>query len=291
MKTAKHGPSARRASGEPAPKVRPDRSGLLHVELISVGRELLRGRIVDGNSQFLAGFFSARGALIRRIVVVDDNDRAITGALLEALERNPNLVVVSGGLGVAADDRTLAAVAAALGRPLTVSQPARDMVEHGYRRLYEQRAVRTAGMTEAREKLCRIPVGSDVVPNALGLSPGVICNLPGGASVLCLPGSPDEMRAVLEAALPMLKDKVPRQYMSRREIEAPIPDESALRPMLDQLSREFSNVAVSSRPVSTRRKGLKVVVSLESTAATEEQADAAIDEALRRLLAMAAGSR
>ena len=72
--------------------------------------------------------------------------------------------------------------------------------------------------------------------------------------------------------------------------EAPAPDESALRPMLDKLSREFSNVAVSSRPVSTRRKGLKVVVSLESTAATEEEADAATDEALRRLLAMATGS-
>ena len=280
----------RRASGEPAPKVRPDRGGLLHVELISVGRELLRGRIGDGNSQFLAGFFSERGALIRRIVVVDDNGRAITAALLEALERSPNLVVVSGGLGVAADDRTLAAVADALARPLTASQPVREMVEHGYQRLYEQRAVRIAGMTEAREKLCRVPLGSDVVPNPLGLSPGVICHLPGGASVLCLPGSPDEMRAVLEAALPRLKDLGPRQYMSRREIEVPIPDESALRPMLDRLSQEFSHVAVSSRPVASRRRGLKVVVSLESTASTEEEADAATDEALRRLLAMAAGS-
>ncbi len=62
----------RRPSAQPAPKVRPQRGGPVRVELISIGRELLRGRIADGNAQKVSRFFTQKGAIIRRITVVDD---------------------------------------------------------------------------------------------------------------------------------------------------------------------------------------------------------------------------
>ena len=66
-----------RPSGRPAPKVRPERSGTVKVELISIGRELLRGRIADRNSHNVARFLTLRGVRIPRITTVDDNERAI----------------------------------------------------------------------------------------------------------------------------------------------------------------------------------------------------------------------
>jgi molybdenum cofactor synthesis domain-containing protein len=273
-----------------APKVRPDREGPLHVELILVGRDLLRGQVEDANARFLAGRLSERGALVHRMTFVDDKPRAVAAALLEALGRSPGLVVTTGGLGPAADDVTLEAVAAALGRPLTPTPVARSMIEAAYQKLYEARRISSAGMNLAREKLCRLPVGCDVVPNERGISPGVICRLPGGTAVLCLPGTPREARAVLESALESMKGATLRGHVARREVESPTGDESALRPMIDVLAGEFPYVWISSRPVGMGGNA-KVLVTLEATGHDPDEAEKAVEGAVKRLLALAAGSR
>src|SRR5512136_405686 len=77
-------PLRRRPPAGVAPKVPVERSGPLHVEIIVVGRELLRGRTVDANASFLAGWLSQRGAIVHRITTVDDHDRAIAEAVTEA---------------------------------------------------------------------------------------------------------------------------------------------------------------------------------------------------------------
>ena len=220
MKARKRAAVAPRRSSNPAPKVRPERHGLIHVELISVGRDLLRGRVVDRTAPSLASRISRRGALVPRITTV--NERAIGAAILEALERNPSLVIVTGGLGPASDDRTLDGLSAALNLPMARHAQAKTMVEDVYRRLAEARVVPTAGITEAREKLYVLPLGSTPVPNARGPAPGVICRLAGGTVVLCLPGDPGEMESTLEAALPLLKDVMPHRHVAARESDAPL---------------------------------------------------------------------
>lgn len=290
MKPGKRTPQRTLDSGRPAPKVRPQRVGPFYVEVIVTGRELLRGHITDRNSRAIAALVSRRGGLIHRITVLDDNERAIAGALRRALERNPHLVIITGGLGPAPDDVTLAGVAATLGQPLTMNPQARAMVEAAYRRLAQGGQVRSAALNLAREKLCRIPVHGIPVPNERGIAPGVVCKLPGGAAVICLPGTPVEAGEVLEAALPLLKDLPPRAHTARREIEAPSPDESLLRPMLERIAGEFPGLWVSSRPLTTARRQASVVVTLEATAKSEEEANTVLSGAVRRLLALAGGS-
>ena len=137
----------------------PEGGGTVRVEVISVGREMLRGKIPDGNAQRVARLVTQRGAMIRRITVVDDTAVSISTALRESLERDPHLVVTTGGLGPAEDDRTLEGVSAALSRPLAFDHAAKSMVEAAYRRLKGKGVVRAGGLTAAREKLCLIPVG------------------------------------------------------------------------------------------------------------------------------------
>jgi molybdenum cofactor synthesis domain-containing protein len=277
--------------GRPAPKVRPQRDGPFYVELIVVGRELLRGHVADRNSRAIAERMSRRGGLVHRISVVDDNERAVAAALREALDRNPHLVITTGGLGPAPDDVTLAGVAKTLGQPLKMNPPARAMVEAAYQRLAQAKQVRSSALTLAREKMCWIPVNGEPVPNERGIPPGVVCRLPGGAAVICLPGAPGEALEVLEAALPLLRDLPPRTHTARREVEAPSPDESLLRPMLEQISGEFPGLWVSSRPLTGAKRKATVVVTLEATASTEDEANAVLAGAVRRLLALAGGSR
>ena len=256
-----------------------------------VGRDLLRGRVTEGNAQQLAGLLARRGALVHRITIVDDTEQAIAKAMREALERNPHLVITTGGLGPAPDDRTLAAVSTVLERPLALNQQARTMVESAYQRLCEARLVKREGLNSAREKMCKLPMGSLPVLNDKGIAPGVVCRLPGGAAVVCLPGTPREARAVLEQTLQLLKELAPQGRTVLREIEAPTADESELLPLLEQLMWEYPYVWISSRPVGSGRRGSKVVVMLEASAATDAEAEQAIKKAMDRLLALAAGSR
>ena len=279
----------RRPSGQPAPKVRPKRTGPVRVELISVGRELLRGKIADGNAQRVARHLTQKGVLIRRITVVDDTTPSIASALREALGRNPHLVVTTGGLGPAEDDHTLEGVAEALELPLTLSRPTKVMVEEAYQRLQAERIVSDGGLTLTREKLCKIPVGSTPVPNPLGVSPGIFVRLPGGAIVLCLPGMPEEMQSVLEAALPMMNVGFEGE-VALREIEAPTSDESELAPLIDRLAHEFPGVWINSRPAGSRKTGGRIVIRVEATGETRDDATATVDGCVKRLLALAAGS-
>jgi molybdenum cofactor synthesis domain-containing protein len=260
------------------------------VEIVSIGRELLRGRVSDTNGAWLAEWFSRRGALVHRIVVVDDTERAVTAAVAEALGRGTHLVLTTGGLGPAVDDRTLTAVSDALHLPMAVQPPARELVETAYLRLERQKKVARGGMTAAREKMASLPVGSEPVPNPAGIAPGVLVRVAGGGAVLCLPGAPEEMRATFEEAVPRLRELAPRGAVAQREVETPTADESALRPLLEQLAGEYPDVWIQSRPAETGRKEARSLVTLEAVAPTKNEAESVVETALRRLIALAAGA-
>ena len=222
--------------------------------------------------------------------MVDDDLKMITRVFRETLERNPHLVVTSGGLGPAPDDLTIAAIAATLKLPLSINPVAKTMVEEAYQNLARTRVIASGGMNLAREKMCRLPVGSVPVPNRFGLAPGVLCRLAAGAAVLCLPGKPNEMKAVLDEAVPLLKEIAPREHISHHEIESPTPDESALKPLLEKLHDEFPMVWITSHPSRSRKKGARVMISFESTAGSQKEAETAANLAIRKLLALASGS-
>ncbi len=279
----------KRLSAAPAAKVVVDRHGPLHAEIVVVGRELLRGQLREGNASWIAGELTRRGALVHRVTIVDDLERSIMNAVSEARERGVHLIVTTGGLGPAQDDRTLAGVSEALRLPLTMSPPARDMVESAYRALKGARIVGSAALNASREKMCFLPVGAEAIPNPEGVAPGMVLRLTGGAAVVSVPGRPEESKVVFEAAMRRVRDLLPLRASAERELEAPTSDESAMRPVLDRVTAEFPGVWVKSHPPSSRRRD-PIRVTLQSFAPTQKEADTLVEGALRRLLALS-GSR
>lgn len=279
----------KRSTRAPLAKVVVDRQGPLHAEIVVIGRELLRGQLRDGNAPWIAGELTRRGALVHRVTIVDDLERSIMNAVAEARDRGVHLIVTTGGLGPAQDDRTLAGIGEALRLPLTINPPARDMIELAYTTLKDTRVIGKAGFTVPREKMCLLPVGSEALANAAGIAPGMLLRLTGGAAVVAVPGRPEESRAVFEAAMLRIRDLFPLRASAERELEAPTSDESAMRPVLDRLTEEFPGVWVKSHPPALRRRD-PIRVTLQSFAATQKEADSLVEGALRRLLALA-GSR
>lgn len=276
-------------SGESAPKVHPTHDGGLYAEVIVVGTDLLRGDVGDSSAQGIAALLTARGALVRRITFVEDDEETIARAIRDSLERGPHFVVTIGGLGPAADDLTLRGVSAALNFPLTHNPGAAELVDRAYAELKQQRRVESSGINPIREKMTQLPVGCTVLANTAGIAPGTLCRLPGTTAVISVPGTPREARAVFEAALPYLTGFGPGRIAARREIETSIQDESALVPLLRTLAAEYPDASFSTRPVGSPKKGFRLLATLDVTGETVAEAEATIGLIVRRLLALAAG--
>src|SRR5262245_38687394 len=91
-------------------------------EILSIGNEVLSGRTLDTNFQFLALLLEESGARVVGHQVVPDDAGAIAAALHQALSR-ADVVVTTGGLGPTPDDLTVDAVARALGLAVVRSEP------------------------------------------------------------------------------------------------------------------------------------------------------------------------
>ena len=278
-------------SGQPAPRARPALGGVPQAELIVVGSDLLRGDVGDSSAQLVAGLLTRRGVEVRKITFIADDVETIAATMRECLSRDPHIVVTIGGLGPAADDRTIDGVSEALSLPLVAHPQAAQMVDRAYARMVEQRRADHGGINAVREKMTVLPIGCSALENENGVAPGALCRLPGSTAVISVPGAPREARAVCEQALSHLKDFGPRRIVARREIEAPATDESALVPLIHQLADEFPDAALSTRPVGSPKKGFRLLASVEVAGETIQEAESRIGQIVHRLLALAAGTK
>ena len=69
------------------------------VELIAVGREVLRGRVLDTNSNWLAKELTGMGGEVSRICVVDDVPQEIVRELHAAMQHGARVILYHGRSG------------------------------------------------------------------------------------------------------------------------------------------------------------------------------------------------
>jgi len=165
--------------------------------ILAVGSELLGTTRLDTNSLFLTGELETMGLRVVRKACVGDEWPDLEGEMRLALGRAP-LLVVSGGLGPTADDRTKEVLAAILDRKLI-----RD--EEILGRLRERFRQRGYDMPKVNEKQADIIGGSVVLVNRRGSAPGFLVEA-GGRTIVLLPGVPAELRTMwVDEAAPRLE--------------------------------------------------------------------------------------
>lgn len=161
----------------------------MKAEIIAVGSELLTPDSSDTNSLYLTRQLNEAGFEVHLKTVVGDAQKEIEGILSQALERS-DLVLFSGGLGPTMDDRTRAAVAATLNRPL-VSDP--EILEN-LRRKFASRGFKMSPNNECQAEVIR---GAEILDNRLGTAPGMWIEETSRYIVL-LPGPPRELKSIFE---------------------------------------------------------------------------------------------
>lgn len=257
------------------------------VEILVIGNEVLAGDVLDTNSHWLCRQIAGRGARVGRIAVLPDAPAAIGEGLLAALARRPALILTCGGLGPTADDLTLAAIAAALGRAVREDPTAYDMIRRFYAALFARGDVSTPDMIPARAKMARLPADAVPLANAVGAAPGVLL-AEGDTQIACLPGVPAEMKDIFENALwPRLAARLAGRVYAERTIRTDCWDESIMAAAVDAVAARHPDVYVKSR-AQVYASGVADFVTLAARAEGRAEAErllAAAETDLRQALA------
>jgi len=185
----------------------------MYGEIITIGDELISGRVVDLNAWYAAGRLTATGLRVIRVTTVGDDQESISKALQKALGES-QFVIITGGLGSTSDDITNEIAASALNRPLCLDE---EMVEQ----IRTYVSARGMKMSRAFEKMAWMPEDSKILcpkENVCGFS--LVENK---VRLYFLPGVPEQMRYLMDevvipdlllhcTALPALKHKVLKLY-------------------------------------------------------------------------------
>lgn len=234
--------------------------------IVTVGNEILIGRIVNTNAAWLARRLTFLGFNVERIVVAPDEPGEVAEEIRRALSRpSVRLVVTTGGLGPTYDDRTLEAVALAAGVRLALNQRAYEMV----RAKYEQSGL---PMTKEREKMAMLPEGAEPLANPVGMAPGSWLVV-GGKAIASLPGVPAEMEAMFEQeVVPRIRPMAPQLAVVDCGLVVVGVPESSLAPYVERAERSAPGVYVKSHPKGHETRGPVLEIRVLASAPTRDEA-------------------
>ena len=252
------------------------------MEIISIGNELLIGKVLNTNAHWLSKRATSVGIKVKRITIIPDDVNETARAIRETLKREPEFIVTTGGLGPTFDDKTLETLAKALKRKLEVNKEALEMVKEKYQIYARKRRSNNAELTQPRVKMATIPEKSIPIRNPVGTAPGVQVNLE-NTVLIALPGVPREMEAIFEQTVePMLRHASHGAIFYEESIYADDVMESALAPLIDKVMIDNSAVYVKSHPRGAENKP-HLEIHFSMTTPDEKKAQETLQKAVTQL--------
>lgn len=159
--------------------------------IIVIGNEILSGRTLDTNTQYIAKKLCDAGIdLVETQTIKDDKDKIIKA--VRGFSKQYDYVFTSGGIGPTHDDITSESIAEAFGLKYERNQKAYEILVSLYKNIGQE-------MSPAREKMAYMPEGSELI----------IYNPPGAPgfkihNIYALAGVPYIMEAMIESIIPKL---------------------------------------------------------------------------------------
>jgi competence/damage-inducible protein CinA-like protein len=239
----------------------------LTAAILTVGTELLRGRIVNTNSAWIAQRLTEIGFDVVFQATVGDELSHIVRELRRAAE-DARVVVVTGGLGPTQDDLTRESFAEVTRRPLEIDPEALEHLRGFF-------AHRGFSFTDNNAKQASRPGGAELLENTCGTAPGLWLE-DGGIAYVAVPGPPTEMREMMEReVLPRLSAGAETQAAQRQIRRLRLCDigESMAADKLRDLMARDRNPLVASYAAPA-----EVVLEVTARAESEGAATRMLDE-------------
>lgn len=215
----------------------------MKIGILTIGNELMNGRIADTNSSFIAREMNLQGWPIEVMMSVGDDFSTIKSRLNYLLTFT-DVVICTGGLGPTADDITTAAVAQAFGLSLVMDEKVLAYLKDIFAR-YNLR------WTENNAKQALFPEGAQIIPNPVGTAAGFALPVR-DKLVVVIPGVPGETsRMVPEGVIPVLRRRYPQamQQTAKQTIKTFGLSEAEVDKRLADFDFEALGVSVGFYPV------------------------------------------
>jgi len=171
------------------------------IQLLLTGNEIMSGDTVDSNSAVIGQRLAELDLTIYRKVTVGD-DIDLLQAELADMSQNADLVIINGGLGPTVDDLTAEVLAAVAGVPITEHPQA---IAH----LQDWCGKRRLPLNAANLKQAQLPEGCTIIDNPSGSAVGFALKL-NDCQVICTPGVPSELKAMLDQIVDQLSQQLHR---------------------------------------------------------------------------------
>jgi len=206
--------------------------------ILSIGSELMEGRIADTNAAWLSEQLTELGLDVVRHVAVGDRRADILSALRD-MEKSVAVTIVTGGLGPTPDDPTREVFARFCGTPL-VERP--EAARH-IRELFARRGI--APPASNFGQAC-IPDGADYLHNPTGTAPGFALSH-GGCRFFTLPGVPSEMKVMFNESVGPALHALSRRVIRVRSLHTLGMSEALIGERLAEMMAEGHSPAVATQ--------------------------------------------
>ncbi|MEH6589954.1 MAG: CinA family nicotinamide mononucleotide deamidase-related protein [Halioglobus sp.] len=171
------------------------------IQLLLTGNEIMSGDTVDSNSALIAQRLGELALGVYRKVTVGD-DVALLQQELADMAANADVVIINGGLGPTIDDLTAQILANVAGVPLVEHAEAISHLEHWCSK-------RNQPLNAANRKQAMLPAGASLIDNPIGSAVGFELKV-GQCRVICTPGVPSELVAMMDLILEGLAMRLQR---------------------------------------------------------------------------------
>ena len=214
----------------------------MKASLIIIGNEILSGRTQDKNLSYLANWLNEIGIQLVEVRVIRDEEEIVVETV-NYLRSTYDYVFTTGGIGPTHDDITSFCIAKAFGVELEINSGALGILKEYYK---------DGELTDARMKMTKMPVGSELIENPVSRAPGFKMD-----NVFVLAGIPSIMQGMLEGAR---KHLTVGEVVKSKSIDVFTP-ESNVADALTGLQNKYSEVEIGSYPFNRENRfGTSVVM-------------------------------
>tara|TARA_X000000950_G_scaffold137023_1_gene170298 strand:+ start:3792 stop:5009 length:1218 start_codon:yes stop_codon:yes gene_type:complete len=205
----------------------------MKVSIINIGNELLEGKTLNTNSQWLGKKLSSAGCEIESQITVKDEENSIVSGLNYCLQSKPEYLFVTGGLGPTNDDVTRNVLFNFMETESDFDYEYWKVLKNRYQRIGKD-------ISESIKSQAVVPKIGEVIANLKGSARGLKF-VKRDTIIFVLPGVPIEMKNMfVQTILPALIKKIESPILSRTLRTTGI-TESVLHDFIEKRSKKTKN--------------------------------------------------
>ncbi|HUT82020.1 MAG TPA: molybdopterin-binding protein [Candidatus Bathyarchaeia archaeon] len=253
------------------------------VEIICFGNELLIGKTVNTNANWLGKRITALGGKVTRITTIRDTMTEMVQIVKEVLSRKPEVIITTGGMGTTFDDMSLGAIASATNQKLIFNEDALELIKERLEILKEIRKI-SLELTEERKQMAYLPEKAYPLKNRNGSAPGIYLEYD-GVKIFAVPGVPREMEAIFDHEIIRYLPIDSNQHFFERSLIVNYIPESELAKAITPIREKYPTIYFKTHPhsSSTSPEG-RITVEIHLTLYSTNDEDRNLDEIINELI-------